>query len=151
MLLVTKEAMGPVLFSLALFARALIAAVVVQWATVGVLFLMGDDLNNVVPMTRIVVILLGITVLASVISIRRSQPGGRERMAAGPRMVTQWRPLVLAIGGASELGGLLLYVSGNLKAGSWAMGIGTAMVVFEIAAICGAGMIGGESTAPTTE
>jgi hypothetical protein len=138
LLFVTKEAMGPVLFSLALFARALIAAVAAHWASIGVLFLMGDDLDNVVPTTRIVVILLAVTVLASIMSIRRRQPGGKERIAAGPRMVAQWRPLVLAIGGASGFGGLLIFVSGYQSAGGWAMGIGTAMVVFEVAAIVGA-------------
>ena len=138
MLFMTKEAMGPVLFSLALFARALIAAVAAHWASIGVLFLMGDDLDNVVPTTRIVVILLAVIVLASIMSIRRSQPGGKERIAAGPRMVAQWRPLLLAIGGASGFGGLLIFVSGYQSAGGWAMGIGTAMVVFEVAAIVGA-------------
>jgi hypothetical protein len=41
-------------------------------------------------------------------------------------------------GGASGFGGLLIFVSGYQQAGGWAMGIGTAMVVFEVAAIVGA-------------
>ncbi len=143
--------MGPILFSLALFARALITAVAGHWATVALLFVMGANLDEAATTTAFLVVLLAVTVLGSIILIRRSQPGGRERMAAGPRSVTQWRALVLIVGAASEFGGLFLYVTGNQQAGSWAMGIGTAMVVFEVAAICGAAVIGDSSIRPTVE
>lgn len=137
MLFVTAEMVRPVLFSLALFARALIAAAVAHWVTIGVAVLMGANPNDVVWTTATIVILLAVTTIGSVAAVRKSQPGGRMRMTGGARTVTQWRRFVLTIGGASQFGGLLLYVTGYLQAGLWAMGIGTAMVVFEVAAIVG--------------
>ena len=151
MIFVTKETLGPVLFSLALFARALIAAVTGHWVIVGLSFLMGENLDDVVTATSILVVLLALTVLGSILAIRRRQPGGRERMAAGPKSVKQWRPLVFVVGAASELGGLCLYVSGSLQAGGWAMGIGTAMIVFELAAIVGAAILEDSSMDPASE
>jgi hypothetical protein len=143
--------MGPVLFSLALFARALITAVTGHWVIVGLSFLMGEDLDDVGTATSILVVLLVLTVLGSIITIRRRQPGGKERMAAGPQSITQWRPLVFTVGAASALGGLCLYVAASPQAGLWAMGIGMAMVVFELAAIVGAAILENDSIDPAAE
>ena len=141
MLFVTMERLAPVLFALAILARALIVAVLAHWACIGVAFAMGLSPDRVVPITSLAVVLLVLTAFGSLWSIRNRQPGGKERMAAGPRKIAAWRAFVLAFGAASQLSGVFLYASGSLQAGGWAMGIGTTMVFFEIAAICGAGMI----------
>ena len=137
--------MAPVLFLLAMLARALIPAVATHWACIIVASVMGTDLDEVVPVTMIVTILVVLAVAIGIVA-GRSQPGGKERMSAGPGMITQWRSFVLTVGVASNFGGLVTFVAGNPQAGSWAMGMGTAIVAFEISAICGAAVLESIST-----
>jgi hypothetical protein len=71
-------------------------------------------------------------------------------MAIGPSMVTLWKPFVLVVGFVSDLGGLVLYAKGSQEAGAWAMALGTAIVIMEIAAIGGA-MVGESLNRQTSE
>jgi hypothetical protein len=143
LLFVTTETLMPILFSLAILARLLIAVVAAHWVSIGVVSLMGSDPDGVVETTRVVLLLVVFAAIAGIL-VGRRQPGAKERMAAGRHVATQWRPLVLAVGIASEFGGLLMFVEGNHQAGSWAMALGTAMVISELAAIAG-GWVAGNS------
>jgi len=58
-------------------------------------------------------------------------------MSVGPRPVSGWRAWVLAIGGMCELGGTVILIKGFRLAGWWAVGIGSSMILFEVAAIVG--------------
>jgi hypothetical protein len=131
------NAVMSMLFVFALLARGLIAAVLTHWVCVGMAAAFRDDLDRAVDISFPISILV---VLASVagVPLARRQPAARSRMAEGPRHVSQWRPLVLAIGFSSALGGLMLRAPGSQQAAFLAIGLGATMVIFEMAAAIGA-------------
>ena len=135
-----REKLGPILASLAVFARVLMVAAACPWTIVATAWVLGDDPERGVPLTMGAVVL---NLVAGMIGIHRAlkEPSGRARIAAGPGSITQWRPLVFAVGGASVLGGLLLSASGSPQMGGWGVGIGAAIVVFELADVVGAAVL----------
>lgn len=120
------------------------AAVVTHWGCIGAAVLMGLEPDYVVPTTSIVSGLIALAGIAGIM-IGSRQPNAEERMRAGPRMVSQWRPLVFGLGFGSDLGGVILYTTTQPRAGLLAIILGTIIVGFELAALCGASMLGDKS------
>ena len=134
MIFVTREAIAPTLFSLAVFARGLIAVVGVHWTVVGIAYFMGRNPDEHLVITQIFFVVIAAMVFGIAAYTRRTVPGVVERMAVGPKMIVSPRSLVVLIGAISNVGGLLLFVGGYRHAGWWAMGMGTAMVIIEVSA-----------------
>ena len=137
MMFVPMERLMPALFVFAIMARLLIAVVASHLLSVAAVWLVGADPDSVDGITALVLVLVVIAGLIG-IWVGSKQPDGRTRMQAGPRTVSQWRTIVLVVGIVSNAAGLFLFVSGFERAGMWAMGLGTAIVVLEASAIGGA-------------
>lgn len=134
---VTLDRTMQVFFCLSVFARLLVSVVTTHWAMIGVAFLIGADADEVVGITRVILLLAASSVGVGLFLGSR-QEGAHGRMALGPEKKLAWSVFVIIAGMSSDVGGALLLLTGSSEAGRWAMILGTSVAVMEMAAIGGA-------------
>ena len=117
-----------------------LAPLVAHWGLIGGALLVGAPLSSAAGITTFVTIALAAGCPLLLLSQYRN-PAVQERMGGGAStMLRSWYLVVLAAA-ASNVAGTVLLAWGEPAAGGWAMGLGTFVMLCEVAALIGASLL----------